>query len=116
MCELNNKKTLFAGDSQIGQILEIFSRLGTPTEETWPGVTSLKYFKPTIPKFQAQNLEDFLPRLSKQAIDFVSKLLEPNPYYRLEAIDALDDPWFDDLDKSKYADPEELRCDDFLEF
>lgn len=54
MCELSNKKSFFSGDSQIGQIMSIFSMLGTPTEETWPGVTSLRHFKPTTPKFKAK--------------------------------------------------------------
>ena len=43
--EMINKKPLFQGDSEIDQLFRIFRVLTTPTEETWPGVTSLPDFK-----------------------------------------------------------------------
>ena len=36
---------LFAGDSEIDQLFKIFRVLGTPTEETWPGVSQLSGIK-----------------------------------------------------------------------
>jgi hypothetical protein len=33
---------LFPSDCEFAQLLTIFQVLGTPTEETWPGVTDLK--------------------------------------------------------------------------
>lgn len=49
--EIAHKKILFCGDSEIDQIFKIFKLFGTPKEETWPGVTKLKEFKPTFPKW-----------------------------------------------------------------
>jgi cyclin-dependent kinase len=41
-------KPLFQGDSEIDQIFKIFSVLGTPDENSWPGVTALPDYKPTF--------------------------------------------------------------------
>ncbi|GAB2230267.1 hypothetical protein Droror1_Dr00014526 [Drosera rotundifolia] len=35
-------EALFRGDSELQQLLHIFRLLGTPNEEVWPGVTSLR--------------------------------------------------------------------------
>ena len=43
--EMINNMPLFHGDSEIDQLFRIFRVLSTPTEETWPGVTSLPDFK-----------------------------------------------------------------------
>ena len=32
--------------------------MGTPTEETWPGVSSLPDYKPTFPKWKKNTLGD----------------------------------------------------------
>lgn len=39
--ELYTKEAPFQGDSEEDQIYRIFRILGTPTEEVWPGVTSV---------------------------------------------------------------------------
>lgn len=43
---------LFPGDSEIDQLFRIFRTKGTPTEETWPGVSQLPDYKATIPKWE----------------------------------------------------------------
>ena len=40
--ELVRGEPLFTGDSEIQQLLCIFKLLGTPTEETWKGITKYK--------------------------------------------------------------------------
>jgi hypothetical protein len=37
-----------------------FRLLGTPTEENWPGVTSLPYWNEDFPTFQAASMSAFL--------------------------------------------------------
>lgn len=54
--ELAHKKCLFCGDSEIDQIFKIFRILGTPNENVWPSVTSLKDFKTTFPKWTENTL------------------------------------------------------------
>jgi len=43
--EICTKKPLFPGDSEIDQLFKIFQTLGTATEKTWPGVSSLSEYK-----------------------------------------------------------------------
>lgn len=45
--------SLFPGDCMIGQIMRIFSALGTPDEGSWAGCTSLPFFQPEFPKWKA---------------------------------------------------------------
>lgn len=58
--EMVTREPLFAGDSEIDQIFRIFRPLGTPTEETWKGVSSLPDFKTTFPKWECKPLRDEL--------------------------------------------------------
>ncbi|KAG8910462.1 Cyclin-dependent kinase catalytic subunit, partial [Tulasnella sp. 417] len=47
---------LFPGDSEIDQIFRIFRIMGTPTEQTWPGVSQLPDYKPSFPRWNPQEL------------------------------------------------------------
>lgn len=63
------RKAFFAGDSEIDQLFRIFRTLGTPDENTWPGVTKLPDFKPMFPKWERNNLKKVLPELPEEALD-----------------------------------------------
>lgn len=39
------RKPLLPADSEIEMLFKIFSLMGTPDEEVWPGVTHLPYYK-----------------------------------------------------------------------
>jgi hypothetical protein len=43
---------------EIDEIFKIFRTLGTPTEETWPGVHDLPDFKDSFPKWAPRKLEE----------------------------------------------------------
>ena len=43
--EMVNGRPLFPGDSEIDELFRVFRYLGTPNEETWPGVSNLPDFK-----------------------------------------------------------------------
>lgn len=105
MYELCHNKVLFSGDSEIGQMFEIFKVLGTPTEENYPGITQLPFYKPSFPKFKPQKLEEVCKRFDAEACDLFSMLIDVCPVHRIEAVEALEHPWFDSLDRTKYADP-----------
>jgi len=47
---------LFQGDSEIGQLYQIFKVLGTPDEKSWPGVASLPDWQPIFPKWTVKPL------------------------------------------------------------
>ncbi|KAJ7961020.1 Protein kinase PCTAIRE [Quillaja saponaria] len=99
--EMVRRQALFPGDSEFQQLLHIFRLLGTPTEEQWPGVTSLRDWH-VYPRWEAQNLSRAVPSLGSDGVDLLSKMLKYNPAERISAKVALDHPYFDSLDKSQF--------------
>ncbi|XP_078273495.1 cyclin-dependent kinase 14 isoform X1 [Rhinoraja longicauda] len=91
----------FPGMKDIRDQLErIFLVLGTPTEETWPGVSSLPYLKTDrLTQYsskklrQAWNKLDYVPH----AEDLASKFLQCFPKKRLSALSALNHEYFSNL-------------------
>lgn len=55
--ELVHNKIFLAGDSEIDQIFKIFKLLGTPTKDSWPGVTEYDFWKESFPKFSPEKGE-----------------------------------------------------------
>lgn len=70
--EMVLRKPLFNGDSEIDQLFKIFRLLGTPTEQTWPGVAQFPDYKPTFPSWQVQSLSRKFPALDASGIDLLS--------------------------------------------
>ena len=101
--EMAHRKPLFAGDSEIDQIFKIFQMFGTPTEETWPGVTMLPDFKLTFPKFKAQPLSKYNKNLDAKGLDLLGKMINLIPGKRISAKRALNHPFFDDLDRYHFV-------------
>lgn len=50
----------------------VFSVLGTPNEEVWPGVSQLPDYKPSFPKWNAVDLERAVPSLDSHGIDLLA--------------------------------------------
>lgn len=89
MAEMVNKgHALFPGDSEIDQIFKIFRFvsnplapsallndirriLGTPNEETWPGVRQLPDYKSTFPQWSGVDLASQIPTLDPDGIDLI---------------------------------------------
>ena len=94
--EIATKRVLFAGDSQISQLREIFRVLGNPTEATWrnfilrsnslfPGIT----FNGNSKKLLAKELcVNFL------YYDLIDDILKCDPHLRLTASGCLDHDFF----------------------
>ncbi|GMP60884.1 hypothetical protein CsSME_00023570 [Camellia sinensis var. sinensis] len=83
--------------SKIGQLHKIFSIMGTPNERTWPGVTSLPFYRTNFPKWNPKNLVDFVPNLEPDGVDLLYKMLCMDPSRRISAFDALRHAYFKDL-------------------
>ena len=71
--------------------------MGTPTEDKWPGVSSLKDYKATFPNWQGETMEKLIPTADPDAVDLLSKLLVYDPTQRLSARNALLHPYFKDV-------------------
>lgn len=98
--EMVTKRPLFHGDSEIDQLFRIFRTLTTPTEETWPGVTSLPDYKPSFPNWKTNTLPSMVKNLESSGVDILSQMLIYDPSTRVSAKQALNHPFFADLDKS----------------
>ncbi|XP_076888322.1 cyclin-dependent kinase B2-2-like [Bidens hawaiensis] len=97
--ELVMKTAIFAGDSELQQLLHIFRLLGTPNEEIWPGVSKLKDWH-EYPQWKPKPVSTSVPNLDANGLDLLSKMFEYEPLKRISAKKAMEHPYFDDLDKS----------------
>lgn len=91
--ELLLRAPLFPGDSDLDQLTKIFVVLGTPTEENWPGLSSLtSYIKfksyPSIP------FKDIFTAAADDLLDVVSAMLIMNPAARPNCSRLLQMPFF----------------------
>jgi len=92
----------FPGDSEIDTLFKIFQALGTPTEESWPGVEQLKDWHATFPKWSAPSDAAMCHALhirpehglDPDGIDLLRRLLTLCPARRISARQALQHPWF----------------------
>lgn len=88
MCE-----PLFPGIDEEDQLLKIFQVLGSPTEDTWPGITRLPRYH-HISGFTMRPLGNIVRNLSPVGINLLLKHLQANPSRRILAEDALNDEYF----------------------
>ena len=109
---------LFDGMKEEEQIDKIFRKCGTPTEETWPGVTHLSKWKIMCPKVNYPNiLREYYKNNDKVddvAFDLLNKMLSLDPKKRITVSEALKHPYFGQEHKPVMCKPEELpnmECD-----
>lgn len=98
VAEMATGQALFPGDSEIGTLFRIFKILGTPTDEIWPGVSSLREFKQEFPKWQDTQLMDLRtdgPALGSTGVELLRECLKYNPIQRLSARKVLQHAFFD---------------------
>jgi len=98
--EMITRRPLFPGDSEIDELYRIFRLLGTPTEETWPGVSALPDYKPTFPRWSAKDLKTVVPGLEAYGVALLADMMRYEPSKRITAKAALHHPYFADLDKT----------------
>ncbi|KAG9509672.1 Cyclin-dependent kinase 3, partial [Fragariocoptes setiger] len=96
--EMLTKRPLFPGKSEIDQLFRIFRTLGTPTEDEWPGVSSLPYFQSSFPNWPKQLLENLLSNCDIESVDLINKMLQYDPNKRISARNALQTEYFKDSD------------------
>ena len=83
-------RPFFAGRKVDEELYLIFKYLGTPTEETMPGVTSNANFQAlNCTFFNGEPLSRLVPRLNESGIDLCYKFLRYNPCSRISAREAM---------------------------
>ena len=73
---------LFPGDSEVQQLLHIFKLLGTPNEEVWPGVTSLRDWH-EFPQWKPHPLGKVFTNLEPAGIDLMAQMFIYDPAKRI---------------------------------
>jgi len=99
--EMLTKRPLFPGDSEIDELFRIFRTLGTPNDQTWPGVTQFPDYKPSFPDWPQQSIKKAIQTTDNLAADLIVKMLIYEPGKRISAKQALLHPYFQDFDSSK---------------
>lgn len=97
IAELMLGQPIFPGESGVDQLVEIIKILGTPTRDQILAMNP-DYKEYRFPQIKPMPWEKvFRSRTPKEAIDFVSRLLQYNPALRPTPLEALHDPFFNEL-------------------
>lgn len=97
IAELMLTMPIFPGESGVDQIVEIIKILGTPSRH------DIKAMNPVYKEYRFPNIAPipwekvFKPNTNPEAVRFISRLLIYDPSERPNPLEALLDPWFDEL-------------------
>ncbi|GCC16716.1 hypothetical protein chiPu_0022233 [Chiloscyllium punctatum] len=108
--EMGTGRPCFSGSTVEDQLHLIFRILGTPTEETWSGISTHEQFSAYhFPRYKAEPLINHAPRLDTDGIDLLSKLFQFEGKRRIAAQQAVRHHYFQsfgpailELDDSEY--------------
>lgn len=96
--EMSSGRPLFPGSTVEDELHLIFKVLGTPTEETWPGISKsedLQNYR--FPEYTAENMVARAPRLDNEGISLLIGFLKFEARKRTSAKIAMKHPYFDSL-------------------
>lgn len=118
LAELLGRKPIFPGSNEPDQLHKIFSVLGFPREEDWPGVSQLEFYGSVrsegLPPAGSGGLERWCKAHGVEdahAVDLLSRLLALDPRKRLSAREAATHDYFYEAPRACY--PHELpKVDD----
>lgn len=95
MAELLNGEPLFPGVGDLELIGRISELLGSPSEETWPGISQMPDFGKLLFKERPRvDMRAKFPSWSNEALDLFEKFILYEPAKRISAREALHHPWF----------------------
>ena len=88
--ELLNRSPIFRGENDIDQLLVVLRTLGSPTEESWPGMSQLPDFnKIPFPEFRSAGVDGLFPEAAPEAVELARRFLVYRSDRRLAARQAL---------------------------
>lgn len=104
--ELLSGQPFFPGNSDIDQICKIREKLGSLTEDIWPGVKDLPdWGKLIFPPLEAKTLEEMVPvGTEADALELLDGFLKYDPARRLTPAQALRLSFFKDNDDDSVGD------------
>ncbi|KAL5328460.1 hypothetical protein ACEPPN_001959 [Leptodophora sp. 'Broadleaf-Isolate-01'] len=106
--ELVIRMPYIAGDTEMQQINLICQAVGTPTEETWPGVTKLPEYTVPDPPNPIRGRDHYLATFGTagyEGVDLLMKMLILDPRKRITGREALEHKWW-------AAEPKPTRKED----
>lgn len=73
--EMVSTRPLFPADSEIDLLYKIFQVLGTPNEQTWPGISTLPHYRSTFPNWKSNHLSMYVQGLCPEGLDLLQVCL-----------------------------------------
>uniref|UniRef100_A0A6Q2Z014 cyclin-dependent kinase n=1 Tax=Esox lucius TaxID=8010 RepID=A0A6Q2Z014_ESOLU len=93
--EMATGRPMFPGSTVKEELHLVFRLLGTPTEESWPGISNNDEFRSYMfPQYRPQQLINHVPRLDTEGIDMLTALLLYDTRARNSAEASLRHPYF----------------------
>ncbi|NXD64276.1 CDK17 kinase, partial [Eolophus roseicapillus] len=107
--EMASGRPLFPGSTVEDELHLIFRLLGTPCQETWPGISSTDEFRNyNFPKYKPQPLINHAPRLDTEGIELIAKFLQYESKKRISAEEAMKHAYFRSLGTRIHTLPESV--------
>lgn len=103
---------LFPGQSGIDQLVEIIKLLGTPSKDEIKSMNP-NYMDHKFPMIRSIPIYKIFPNVGDLMCSFFNKIFKYNPTERISAIEALADPYFDEL---REKDFQNLNVPNFRNF
>ncbi|KAI9295079.1 CMGC/CDK/CDK7 protein kinase [Neoconidiobolus thromboides FSU 785] len=91
--ELMLRTPFLPGESELQQLDTIYSALGTPTDEDWPGRTQLKHYLKHEP-IQKTPFKMIFKAATNEALDLMESMFLFDPMKRITATEAISHPYF----------------------
>ena len=100
-------RPLFPGSTVKDELLLIFKTLGTPSEQTWPGVTSSEEYRQySFPACRAESLSERCPRLGGDGLALLRQFLLYQVTARISAAGAMRHAYFSSLGPAVHSLPD----------
>lgn len=96
-CELMLRTPFLPGNTDLHQLELICQALGTPTEENWPGVTSLPGYHEAGVHVKERGTDFFMNTFiaaGESGVELLMKMIRLDPRKRCSAREALNANWF----------------------